>query len=89
MPALISDGYFSMKRGLEAQNFFSLFIGNYEKINFFCFFKMFLGDLEGASTSCPPPALKIHSKALLGFSNVCRQAMMSRKIFGSAKSKNF
>ena len=84
MPALISDGYFSMKRGLEAQNFLSGFIRNNEKIIFFCFLKMFLGDLEGA-----PPALKIHSKALLGLSNVCRQAMMSRKIFGSAKSKNF
>ena len=58
-PALFSDGYFSMKKGVWRSKISWLFLIHYElsenQKKFFWFFTVFWGDLEGAGWFSPPP----------------------------------
>ena len=58
-PALFSDGYFSMKKGVWMYKFLWLFLINYElsenQNKIFWFFTEFWGDLEAAGWFSPPP----------------------------------
>ena len=58
-PALFSDGYFSMKKGVWRSQISWLFLIHYElsekQKKIFWFFTVFWGDLEGAGWFSPPP----------------------------------
>ena len=68
MPALFSDGYFSMKKGVrKSQIHYELS----ENQIFFCFFIVFLGDLEVLALSTPPPSQATsRSPPLLGLKDI-------------------
>ena len=58
-PALFSDSYFFMKKGVWRSKILWLFLIHYElsenQKKFFWFFTVFWGDLEGAGWFSPPP----------------------------------
>ena len=76
-PALFSNGYFSMKKGVWRSKISWLFLIHYElsenQKKFFWFFTVFWGDLEGAGWFSPPPCSQATSRspALLGLSVKC------------------
>ena len=68
VPALFSEGYFSIKKGVWRPEISWLFqsLKKFQKI-FFFWFSQCLGDLEGVDTLCPPRTqATFKSPALLG-----------------------